>query len=89
MPATEKLEVHAGHSSEKADISEFEPRVSDEAGRGMDYSWIEDVERLDQLIGCYFPIAQTAEQDFDRALRASYIVIELIETQITLLESLF
>jgi hypothetical protein len=50
---------------------------------------MEDVERLDEMIGQYLPIALSAEQDFDRALRAAYVMIELIGIQIALLEFYF
>jgi hypothetical protein len=58
-----------------------------ETNRGTYDCRMEDVERLDELIGRYMPIALSAEQDFDRALRAAYVVLELIDTQTTLLES--
>ena len=66
-------------------------RYESTLGHGVDlgiyHCWMEDVERLDEMICRYLPVALSAEQDFDRALRAAYIVVELIETQITLLES--
>ena len=81
MPAQEKLDVKVDHFLEKGDIPEFESRVIDEASRGIDHCWVQDVERLDELIGHYLPIAQSAEQDFDRALRAAYVMLELIEAK--------
>ena len=77
MPALENLDIQV----EEDNLSEFESKVMDEASRGIDHCWVQDVERLDELIGHYLPIAQSAEQDFDRALRASYIVLELIEAK--------
>jgi hypothetical protein len=48
---------------------------------------MKDAERLDEMIGRYLPIALSAGQDFDRALRAAHVLLELIETQTTLLET--
>jgi hypothetical protein len=48
---------------------------------------MEDVVRLDQMIGRYFSIALTVEQDFDRALKAAYVVLALTEMKTTLLGS--
>jgi hypothetical protein len=48
---------------------------------------MQDVECLDELIGQFLPVAQSAERDFDRALRAAYVVLELIGMRNTLLES--
>jgi hypothetical protein len=88
MHMPEKLDVRAEGFLDTDDVSKFEIGVVDEASRGIHHCW-QDVERLDEIIGRYLPIAQSAEQDFDRALRASYIVLELIGMQITLLESSF
>ena len=83
MPALENIDVKI----EEDNLSEFESKVMDEASRGIDHCWVQDVERLDELIGHYLPIAQSAERDFDRALRAAYVMVELIEMKSTLLES--
>lgn len=69
------------------DHYESECTLTVEANQRIYHCWMEDVERLDELIGRYLPVALTAEEDFDRALRASYVVLELIEIQTTLLES--
>jgi hypothetical protein len=87
MHAPEKLDVRTEGFLDTYDVSKFEIGVVDEASRGIDHCWLQDVERLDEIIGRYLPIAQSAEQDFDRALRAAYLVLDLIETQSTLLES--
>jgi hypothetical protein len=87
MHVPEKLDVPAEGFLDTDDVSKFEIGVVDEARRGIAHCWLQDVERLDEIIGRYLPIAQSAEQDFDRALRASYIVLELIDMQSTLLES--
>ena len=55
--------------------------------RGIYDCRMEDVERLDEMIGHYLPIALNAEQDFDRALRAAYVIMELIEMKWKLLEA--
>lgn len=81
MLAPENLDVQVDRFLKEGDPPEFE------ASRGIDHCWLRDVERLDEIIGRCLPIAQSAEQDFDRALRASYIVLDLIETQSKLLES--
>jgi hypothetical protein len=44
-------------------------------------------QRLDELIDQYLSVALSAEQDFDRRLRAAYVTLELIEMQTTLSES--
>jgi hypothetical protein len=82
-----KTDASTDRLLEKDDLSESESRVVDEVSRDIDHCWLQDVERLDEIIGRYLPIAQSAEQDFDRALRASYIVLELIDLESTLLES--
>jgi hypothetical protein len=87
MPTSEKLDVKVDHFLEKGDLSEFEPMVMDEASRCIDHHWVQDVERLDEIIGHYLPIAQSADQDFDRALRAAYVMLELIEAKSHLLYS--
>jgi hypothetical protein len=87
MHVPEKLDVRAEGFLDTDDVSKFEIGVVDEASRGIDHCWLQDVERLDEIIGRYLPVAQSAEQDFDRALRAAYLVLDLIETQSTLLES--
>jgi hypothetical protein len=71
----------------RGDLYDSEPKLTVEANRGIYHCWMEDVERLDELIGRYLLIAVSADQDFDRALRAAYVVLELIDTQTTLLES--
>jgi hypothetical protein len=86
MPEPEKVEIHSHRFLEEHDLFEFESNAIDEAGRTIDHCWARDIERLDEIIGQYLPIAQSAEHDFDRALKAAYIVLELIEMQTTLLE---
>ena len=81
------LMVYAKSVSLRGDLYESEPRQTVEASRGIYCCWMEDVERLDEMIGRYLPIALSAAQDFDRALRAAHVILELIETQTTLLES--
>jgi hypothetical protein len=71
----------------QGDPYESESRLIVEASRGIHDCRIEDVERLDEMIGRLLPVTLSAEQDFDRALRAAYVVLELIDTQTTLLES--
>jgi hypothetical protein len=71
----------------RGDLYDSEPRPTVEANRGIYHCRMEDVERLDEMIGWYLPIALSADQDFDLALRAAYVVLELIDTQTTLLES--
>jgi len=71
----------------RGDLYDSEPRLTVEANRGIYHCWMEDVERLDEMIGRLLPVALSAEQDFDSALRASYVVLELIEMQTTLFES--
>jgi hypothetical protein len=83
----EKLTVHDQPSLEEDYLSALKSSVIDETGRGTDHCWALDIERLDELIGRYLPVAMSAEQDFHRALRASYIVLDLIDMQVTLLES--
>jgi hypothetical protein len=51
-----------------------------------DYQRALDVERIEALIKEFFPLALHPEDDFDLALRAGYVVLELMETQISLLE---
>ena len=87
MSAPEKLDVQVDRLLEKDNLSEFESKVIDEASRGIDHCWVQDVERLDEIIGHYLPIAQSAEEDFDRALRAAYVILELIEAKSRLLYS--
>jgi hypothetical protein len=87
VPAPENLNVQVDCFLKEDNLSESGSGVIDGASQAIEHRWAQDIERLDQLIGRYLPIAQSAEQDFDRALRASYIVLELIETQSTLLES--
>lgn len=69
------------------DLYESDFGLTVESNLSVCHAWMEDVERLDPVIGQYLTIALSAEQDFDRALRAAYVVLELIETQTTLLES--
>jgi hypothetical protein len=71
----------------RSDLYDSEPRLTVEANRGIYHCWMEDVERLDEMIGRYLPIALGGESDFDRALRAAYITMELIEMKWKLLES--
>jgi hypothetical protein len=69
------------------DLYESESSLTVEDNEGICPCWMEDVERLDEIIGRLLPVVVNAEQDFDRALRASYVVLELIEMQATLLGS--
>jgi hypothetical protein len=46
---------------------------------------LEDLERIDQLIDCFFPIALETEQDFNRALKAAYLTLELLDIHSQLL----
>jgi hypothetical protein len=68
-------------------IPEFEPRLIDETSQGVDHCWIQEVECLDELIGLCYSVALRAEQDFDQARRAAYVMLELIEMRSTVLES--
>lgn len=63
MHVPEKLDVRAEGFLDTDDVSKFEIGVVDEASRGTDHCWLQDAERLDQLIGRYLSIAQSAEQD--------------------------
>lgn len=47
----------------------------------------EDIDRLDELIGRCYSIARSTEQDFDEALRAGHVMLELIGIRTTLLDS--
>jgi hypothetical protein len=46
---------------------------------------LEDLERIDQLIACFFPIALETEGDFNRALKAAYLTLELLDIKSQLL----
>ena len=48
-----------------------ESGLSGEDDKDSSLGWIEDVNRLDEIIDRFLPIALNAEEDFDRALRAS------------------
>jgi hypothetical protein len=48
---------------------------------------LEDLERIDQLIGCFFLIALETEQDFNRALKAAYLTLELLDIKSEVLVS--
>ncbi|PWT78520.1 MAG: hypothetical protein C5B58_15185 [Acidobacteria bacterium] len=48
---------------------------------------LEDLEHLDQLIDEFFPIALSTEEDFARAIKAAYLVLELIDIHTELLVS--
>jgi hypothetical protein len=61
------------------------PTVED--SQGVYPCWMEDVERLDEMIGRYLAVALSAEENFDRALKAAQLTLELIGIQIALLES--
>jgi hypothetical protein len=87
VPAPENLNVKVDCFLKEDNLSEFGSAVIDGASQSIEHRWAQDIERLDQLIGRYLPIAQSAERNFDRALRASYVVLELIDMQSTLLES--
>lgn len=63
----------------RGDLYDSESRLMVEASRGIYDCRMEDVERLDEMIGRYLPIALSAGQDFDRALRAAYVILELIQ----------
>jgi hypothetical protein len=71
----------------RGDLHESESRLVVQASRSIYHYRMEDVERLDELICRYLPIALSTEQDFEKALRASYVLLELIEMQTTLFES--
>ena len=71
----------------RSDLYESDSKLTAEANQGVHHCWMEDVERLDEIIGQYISIALNAERDFDQALRAAYVTLELIEVQTTLLES--
>jgi hypothetical protein len=46
---------------------------------------LEDLEAIDQLIDCFFKIALDSGEDFDRAAKAAYVVLELIDIHAELL----
>jgi hypothetical protein len=69
----------------RGEVDESGAGLTVETNRGVNDCWMEGVERLDELIGRYLPVALSAEQDSDRALRASCVVLELIELKTTLL----
>lgn len=68
------------------DLPEFDLRLINETSQGVDYCWAQDIECLDELIGQYFSIAQNADKDFDRALSAAHVMLELIEMRNKILE---
>ena len=69
------------------DLPEFESRLIGEISRGIEHCWMQDVEFLDELIGLCYSIALSTERDFDEALRATYVMLELIGMRNTVLES--
>ena len=71
----------------REDIPEFASRLTDETSRAVDHCSMQDIERLDELIGQCFSIAQSTEEDSDQALRAAHVMLELIGMRNTLLES--
>ena len=71
----------------RRDLYESDSGLTGESNLGVCHAWMGDIERLDEMIGQYLTIALSAEQDFDRALRGAYVMLELIETQTKLLES--
>ena len=71
----------------RGDLYDSKPRLMVEASWGIYDCRMEDVERLDEMIGRHLPIALSAEQDFNRSLRAAYVILELIEMKWKLLES--
>jgi hypothetical protein len=71
----------------RRDLYESKSRLIVEDNQGVSPFSMEDVERLDETIGRYFSIALSAEQDFDLALRASNVIMELMEMKWKLLES--
>jgi hypothetical protein len=48
---------------------------------------LEDLERIDALINEFFPIALSEEEDFARAIKAAYLVLEVIDIHAQLLLS--
>ena len=46
---------------------------------------LEDLESIDALINEFFPIALSTEEDFARAIKAAYLVLELIDIHSELL----
>jgi hypothetical protein len=46
---------------------------------------LEDIERLDQLIGCFFSIAVESKEDFNRAIKAAHLTLELLDIKSQLL----
>jgi hypothetical protein len=87
VSAPENLEVEADGFLEEDELPEFKPSLTGDGAHSADQCWSRDIEQLDELMGRYLPIALSARQDFDRALRAAHVVLELIETQTTLLET--
>jgi hypothetical protein len=87
VSALENLDVEVDRFLEEDELPQFEASLTGEVSRSADQCWCRDVERLDELIGRYLPIALSAQQDFDRALRAAYVILELIEMKWKLLES--
>ena len=71
----------------RGEVDESGAGLTVETNRGVNDCWMEGVERLDELVGRYLPVALSAEQDSYRALRAAYVVMELIEMKWKLLES--
>jgi hypothetical protein len=70
-------------------LAEFECKVGMEAGRAFYRFRAVDIERLEKVIGQYLPIAISKtgkEQDFDKSLKAAYIVLEAIGSRTDLLD---
>jgi hypothetical protein len=86
VTAPENLDVEVDRFLEEDEPPEFEASPTGEASSSSDHYWARDIERLDELIDQYLSVALSAEQDPDRALRAAYVTLELIEMQPTLSE---
>jgi hypothetical protein len=68
-------------------LTELQKKVNDKATVRTDPPNLEDLESIDRLIRQFFPIALETEQDFDRAAKAAYLVLELIDIHTELLVS--
>lgn len=80
-------------------LKEFETRVSMEAGRLMTHCMALDIERIDDMMGYWFPLATAgpiniervrageifSEADFDRPLKAGYFVLQAIAMRLKML----
>jgi hypothetical protein len=87
VTAPENLDVEVDRFLEEDELPEFEASLTGETNRSADQCWSRDIERLNELISRCLRVALNAERDFDLALRAGYVVLELIEIKWELLES--